>query len=158
MGLPGLTAECGRPLAKSPVAMGLCVCPPDSLGPVWVLVQSGLGRFPVASEGFNAVLGQLARWFYPFGSGAHCNNYFYCECCYKRGRGHIWPMHPNLWRPGRAAGTCLCPSRVTAGCTVLGRLRGISACTVVWPPREQWGYVLSGHGFCSISSNVRGGG
>ena len=26
----------GRPLANSPVAMGLCVCPPDSLGPVWV--------------------------------------------------------------------------------------------------------------------------
>ncbi len=25
-----------RPLANSPVAMGLCVCPPDSLGPVWV--------------------------------------------------------------------------------------------------------------------------
>ncbi len=26
----------GSPLANSPVAMGLCVCPPDSLGPVWV--------------------------------------------------------------------------------------------------------------------------
>jgi hypothetical protein len=24
----------GRPLANTPVAMGLCVCPPDSLGPV----------------------------------------------------------------------------------------------------------------------------
>jgi hypothetical protein len=22
------------------------------------------------------VLGQLARWFYRFGSGAHCNNYY----------------------------------------------------------------------------------
>ncbi len=34
-------------------------------------------EFPDAPEGFNAVLGQLARWFYPFGSGAHCNNYHY---------------------------------------------------------------------------------
>ncbi len=23
------------------------------------------------------MLGQLARWFYPFESGAHCNNYYY---------------------------------------------------------------------------------
>ncbi len=36
--------------------------------------------FPVVPEGFNAVLGQLARWFYPFGSGAHCNNYYYYNC------------------------------------------------------------------------------
>jgi hypothetical protein len=53
----------GRPLDNSPVAMGLCVCPPDSLGPVWVACAV---RFPVAPEGFNAVLGQLARWFYPW--------------------------------------------------------------------------------------------
>ncbi len=33
--------------------------------------------FPVAPEGFNAVLGQLARWFYTLRSGAHCNNYYY---------------------------------------------------------------------------------
>ncbi len=33
--------------------------------------------FPVAPEGFYAVLGQLARWFYPFGSGGHCNNNYY---------------------------------------------------------------------------------
>ncbi len=68
----------GRPLANSPVAMGLCVCPPDSLGPVWVCLCSLVwAGFPVAPEGFNAVLGQLARWFYPFGSGVHCNNYYY---------------------------------------------------------------------------------
>ncbi len=73
MGLLGLTAEWGAPLANSPMAMGL---PPDSQGSVWVAC-AGLGRFPVAPEGFNAVLCQLARWFYPFGSGAHCNNY----CC-----------------------------------------------------------------------------
>ncbi len=36
--------------------------------------------FPVAPEGFNAVLGQLARWFYPFGSGAHCNNFYSSQC------------------------------------------------------------------------------
>ncbi len=44
------------------------------LGGLFSLVWAG---FPVAPEGFNAVLGQLARWFYPFGSGAHCNNYYY---------------------------------------------------------------------------------
>jgi hypothetical protein len=27
------------------------------------------------------VLGQLARWFYLFGSGAHCNNYYYSGVC-----------------------------------------------------------------------------
>jgi hypothetical protein len=45
------------------------------LGGLCSLVWAG---FPVAPEGVNAVLGQLlARWFYPFGSGAHCNNYYY---------------------------------------------------------------------------------
>jgi hypothetical protein len=43
------------------------------LGGLCSLVSAG---FPVAPEGFNAVLGQLARWFYPFGSGAYCNNYY----------------------------------------------------------------------------------
>ncbi len=33
--------------------------------------------FPVVLEGFNAVLGHLARWFYPFGSGAHCTNCYH---------------------------------------------------------------------------------
>ncbi len=41
------------------------------------LVQSGLGRFLLVPEGFSAVLSQLARWFYPFGSAAHCNNYYH---------------------------------------------------------------------------------
>jgi hypothetical protein len=64
VGLPGLTAEWGA----------LWLTPPW----LWVfVVQSGLGRFPVAPEGFNEVLGQLARWFYPFGSGAHCKNYYH---------------------------------------------------------------------------------
>jgi hypothetical protein len=36
-----------------------------------------LYNFCNTAEGVNAVLGQLARWFYPFGSGAHCNNYYY---------------------------------------------------------------------------------
>jgi hypothetical protein len=44
------------------------------LGGLCSLVWAG---FPVGPEGFYAVLGQLARWFYQFGSGAHCNNYFY---------------------------------------------------------------------------------
>jgi hypothetical protein len=48
--------------------------PSDSAG--W-LMQSGLGRFLFVAEGFSAMLGQLARWFYPFGSGAHCNNNHY---------------------------------------------------------------------------------
>jgi hypothetical protein len=66
------------PLANSPVAMGLCVCPPDSLGPVWVACAVWSGQVSLSSlRVFNAVLGQLARWFYPFGSGAHCNNYYY---------------------------------------------------------------------------------
>jgi hypothetical protein len=77
----GLTAEWGALWLTPPWLWAFVrVCPPDSLGPVLLsewLVQSGLGRFPVAPEGFNAVLGQLARWFYPFGSGAHCNNYHY---------------------------------------------------------------------------------
>ncbi len=34
------------------------------------LVQSGLGRFLFVPEVFSAVLGQLARWLYPFGSVA----------------------------------------------------------------------------------------
>jgi hypothetical protein len=29
-------------------------------------------------------VGQLARWFYPFGSGAHCNNYYYSTCMTQR--------------------------------------------------------------------------
>ncbi len=46
--------------------------------------------FPVAPEGFNAVLGQLARWFYPFGSGAHCNNYYYgTVVVLNQGFGHV---------------------------------------------------------------------
>jgi hypothetical protein len=53
------------------------------------LVQSGLGRFPVAPEVFNAVLGQLARWFYPFGSGSHCNNYYYTSLA---AQGHSLPF------------------------------------------------------------------
>jgi hypothetical protein len=32
--------------------------------------------YPLQHSG-SAVLGQLARWLYPFGSGAHCNNYYY---------------------------------------------------------------------------------
>jgi hypothetical protein len=78
-------------LANSPVAMGLCVCPPDSLGPVWVAyaVWSGqVSPLPLA-DGFNAVLGQLARWFYPFGSGAHCNNYYYYYLVGGDGLRHI---------------------------------------------------------------------
>ncbi len=34
-------------------------------------------RVPLGVSTFNAVLGQLARWFYPSGSGAHCNNNYY---------------------------------------------------------------------------------
>ncbi len=49
----------GRSLATSPV-MGLWVTRIHSVLSGW-LVQSGLGRFPVAPEGFDAVLGQLAR-------------------------------------------------------------------------------------------------
>ncbi len=40
------------------------------------LVQSGLDRLLFAPEGFSAMLGQLAPWFYPFGSGAHCDNFY----------------------------------------------------------------------------------
>ena len=77
VGLPGLTAEWGA-LWLTPPWLWVFVYAPriHSVLSGW-LVQSGLGRFPVAPEGFNAVLGQLARWFYPFGSGAHCNNYYY---------------------------------------------------------------------------------
>ena len=71
VGLPGLTAEWGA-LWLTPPWLWVFVYAPriHSVLSGW-LVQSGLGRFPVAPEGFNAVLGQLARWFYPFGSGAH---------------------------------------------------------------------------------------
>jgi hypothetical protein len=41
------------------------------------LVQSGLGRFLLVPEDFGAVLGQLGRWLYPMGPGAHCNKYYY---------------------------------------------------------------------------------
>ncbi len=58
------------------------------LGGLCSLVWAG---FPVAPEGVNAVLGQLARWFYPFGSGAHCNNYYYYMtfCC-----SLLFPVRP----------------------------------------------------------------
>ncbi len=74
VGLPGLTAEWGA-LWLNPPWLWVFVYAPriHSVLSGW-LAQSGLGRFPVASEGFNAVLGQLAQWFYPFGSGAH---YYY---------------------------------------------------------------------------------
>ncbi len=77
VGLPGLTAEWGA-LGPTPPWLWVFVYAPRirSVLSGW-LVQSGLGRFPVAPEGFNAVLGQLARWFYPFVSGAHCNNYYF---------------------------------------------------------------------------------
>jgi hypothetical protein len=76
VGLPGFTAEWGA-LWLTPPWLWVFVYAPriHSVLSGW-LVQSGLGRFPVAPEGFNAVLGQLVRWFYPFGSGAHCNNYY----------------------------------------------------------------------------------
>jgi hypothetical protein len=48
--------------------------PRSCLGGLCSLIWAG---FPVVPEGFNAVLGHLARWFYPFGSGAHCNNYYH---------------------------------------------------------------------------------
>ncbi len=69
------------------------------LGGLCSLVWAG---FPFAPEGFNAVLSQLARWFYPFGSGAHCNNYYYY---YQRGEG------PTLrgwwsWVKGELGGFC----------------------------------------------------
>jgi hypothetical protein len=71
----------GRPLANSPRAPGLRVfvyAPRihSVLSAGW-LVQSGLGRFLIVPEGFSAVLGQLARWFCSFVSGAQCNMYYY---------------------------------------------------------------------------------
>ncbi len=39
----------GRPRANSPVAMGLCVCPPDSLGPVWVACAVWSGQVSLSS-------------------------------------------------------------------------------------------------------------
>jgi hypothetical protein len=73
VGLLGLTAEWGA-LWLTPPWLWVFVHAPriHSDLPGW-LVQSGLGRFLFIS----AVLGQLARWFYPSGSGAHCNNNYY---------------------------------------------------------------------------------
>ncbi len=77
VGLPGLTAEWGA-LWLTPPWLWVFVYAPRIhsvlSGGLCSLVWAG---FPVAPEGFNAVLGQLARWFYPFGSGAHCNNNYY---------------------------------------------------------------------------------
>ncbi len=56
----------GPAISVAPEGFNAVVCTADPLvGP--------LGN----THSFNAVLGQLARWFYPFGSGAHCNNYYY---------------------------------------------------------------------------------
>ncbi len=68
----------GAPSGLLPRGYGSLCMPPgftrSCLGGLCSLVWAG---FPVAPEGFNAVLGKLARWFYPFGPGAHCNNYYY---------------------------------------------------------------------------------
>jgi hypothetical protein len=62
-----VNARLYRPRCRGSVAL---VCMDACATQLWA-------GFPVAPEGFYAVLGQLARWFYPFGSGAHCNNYYY---------------------------------------------------------------------------------
>ncbi len=78
VGLPGLTAERGALWLTPPWIWVFVYGMPRRIHSVlsgW-LVQAGLGRFLFVPEGFSAVLSQLARWFYPFGSVAHCNNYY----------------------------------------------------------------------------------
>ena len=76
VGLPGLTAEWGALWLTPPWLWVFVYAPRIHFGLSGWLVQSGLGRFLLVPEGFSAVLGQLARWLYPIGSGAHCNKYY----------------------------------------------------------------------------------
>jgi hypothetical protein len=69
VGLPGLTAEWGALWVTPPWLWVFVYSPRIHLGGLCSLVWAGsLSPLRVST----------ARWFYPFGSGAHCNNYYYC--------------------------------------------------------------------------------